>query len=367
MNNQSLFRHQAWTINASLVCALLLHACAAQVRDPADDATDPHVSEALATSKAITGTINSAGTSWVSHKMAMTGPTDVEATLSWTNTSADLNLYVYVDGVLKGYSNKSARPETVKLTGLVGKELSFGIKARSGGISSYSLAIKLTTPDPAPPPATSTTLTGSIDSGGTSWRSHKMTMTGPTDVNATLSWTNASADLNLYVYVDGVLKGYSNKSARPEVVKLSGLVGKELSFGIKARTGGVSAYSLAVVLSAPAAEPPPPPPPATCATDPFPGRPSAGKVLWGAAVSGNGDPTNRHEIPGGHPLSVRRTFFAWDKRATSMVTMARNDLTAGRIPWVSTKTPSWADMAAGKHDAEIDQMLLALDALPGPV
>lgn len=50
-----------------------------------------------------------------------------------------------------------------------------------------------------------------------------------------------------------------------------------------------------------------------------------------------------------------------------MVNMAKGDLANGRLPWVSIKTPVWADMAAGKHDAEIDEMLRALDALSGPV
>ena len=35
------------------------------------------------------------------------------------------------------------------------------------------------------------------------------------------------------------------------------------------------------------------------------------------------------------------------------------DLAAGRLPWVSLKTPGWAAMADGTHDAEIDQLLTA--------
>jgi hypothetical protein len=71
-------------------------------------------------------------------------------------------------------------------------------------------------------------------------------------------------------------------------------------------------------------------------------------------VAGNGDPAPRHEVPSGHPLSLRRTFWRWDQRLTNMITTARSDHEHGRLPWVSTKTPSWADMGAGLHDAEID-------------
>jgi hypothetical protein len=66
-------------------------------------------------------------------------------------------------------------------------------------------------------------------------------------------------------------------------------------------------------------------------------------------------------------MGLRRTYFGWDKRTTSMVNTARADLAAGRLPWVSTKTPAWAAVASGQHDAEIDSMLRALDALGGPV
>ncbi|MEE8601981.1 hypothetical protein [Euzebya tangerina] len=98
-----------------------------------------------------------------------------------------------------------------------------------------------------------------------------------------------------------------------------------------------------------------------------PGVPPPGTVLWGAAVGGNDDPVPRHEAPTGQVLGVRRTFFQWDARATGLVTTAESDLAAGRVPWVSVKTPSWDAMAAGGHDDEIDDLLLALGALDGPV
>lgn len=98
----------------------------------------------------------------------------------------------------------------------------------------------------------------------------------------------------------------------------------------------------------------------------FPGDVAPGTLRWGAAIGGNADPA-RHESVAGTSMGLRRTFFQWHQRTGSMVRTAKADLAVGRLPWVSVKPPSWAAMAKGTHDAEIDQMLLALDAVGGPV
>jgi hypothetical protein len=72
-------------------------------------------------------------------------------------------------------------------------------------------------------------------------------------------------------------------------------------------------------------------------------------------------------------MGVRRTFWSWSQRPGSMVTTAKPDAAAGRVPWVSTKPPlvssgsAWAAVGSGAYDAEIDQMLKALGTVPGPV
>lgn len=102
----------------------------------------------------------------------------------------------------------------------------------------------------------------------------------------------------------------------------------------------------------------------------YPGQPAAGDVMWGAFYrpnSGSDDVGTRYENPAGHHLEISRSYFNWSQRTSSMISTARSDLAAGRLPWVSVKPPSWASMAAGRHNAEIDQMLRALDALNGPV
>lgn len=111
----------------------------------------------------------------------------------------------------------------------------------------------------------------------------------------------------------------------------------------------------------------------------YPGQPASGTLFWGAAIGGNADPVERHEIPSGEPLSLRRTFWRWDQRTGSMISTAADDLENGRLPWVSVKPPvcpdgearcensDWTGMADGVYDAQIDEMLTALAALPGPV
>ncbi|HEY8544812.1 MAG TPA: hypothetical protein VIL36_07180 [Acidimicrobiales bacterium] len=116
-----------------------------------------------------------------------------------------------------------------------------------------------------------------------------------------------------------------------------------------------------------------PAPPTTTAPDPdpapdFPGAVPAGSLRWGAAIDGNGNPVPRHEDPSGQPLALRRTFWRWDQRLGGMLNVIRDDLAHDRLPWVSLKPGgSWHDMGSGAFDAQIDELLRALDAVDGPV
>lgn len=117
--------------------------------------------------------------------------------------------------------------------------------------------------------------------------------------------------------------------------------------------------------------PPPPepddPPPSTADGRAYPGQPAPGTVLWGASLDGNQDPYERHERAAGATMGVRRTFFAWSQRTGSLINIARDDARDGRVSWVSVKTPSWREMANGRHDGAIDEMLRAMDAIDNPI
>jgi hypothetical protein len=133
--------------------------------------------------------------------------------------------------------------------------------------------------------------------------------------------------------------------------------------------GGVKnnvSTTTAPATTAPATTVPRVPAPAGSFVPKFPGDVAPGAVRWGAAIGGNSDPA-RHEAVAGTSMGLRRTFFSWTQRTGSMVSTARADLAAGRLPWVSIKPPSWAAMANGTYDGQIDEMLRALDGLNGPV
>lgn len=105
----------------------------------------------------------------------------------------------------------------------------------------------------------------------------------------------------------------------------------------------------------------------------YPAQPEPGTLFWGASMQLSiHDPETRHEEPAGAPLSLHRSFFRWDQRIGNMITRAENDLSNNRLPWVSIKPPNqgedrWQRIANGEFDDELDDMLMALDALNGPV
>lgn len=95
------------------------------------------------------------------------------------------------------------------------------------------------------------------------------------------------------------------------------------------------------------------------------GIPTCGTYV-GAAHGSNSDPASL-ESTIGRRLAVHRTYYT-GSQVTSAVTMARNDLAAGRLPWISFKLPySWSDMAAGRGDPWARDLASRLSALNGPV
>ncbi len=95
------------------------------------------------------------------------------------------------------------------------------------------------------------------------------------------------------------------------------------------------------------------------------GLPSCGTYL-GAAHGSNTDPAVLEAATGGR-LGIRRTYWT-ASQVSSAVSVARNDLAHGRLPWISFKLPyAWADMATGAGDAWARDIATRLSALPGPV
>ena len=105
------------------------------------------------------------------------------------------------------------------------------------------------------------------------------------------------------------------------------------------------------------------------------GVPLAGQVLFGSA-SGNSaqDPLPQEGVFGSR-FGIHRTYWQANQQSKA-VQRAAVDLQAGRLPWISFKTPtapgsstklSWAQMAAGDGDAWARDLAQQLGGLSGPV
>lgn len=95
------------------------------------------------------------------------------------------------------------------------------------------------------------------------------------------------------------------------------------------------------------------------------GIPAKGAFV-GAAVGSNADPA-AFEKEMGRRLGVRRTYWQ-ATQVSNAVSVAKADIAAGRLPWMSFKFPhSWSQMAAGKGDAWARDLATKLAALNGPV
>ncbi len=101
-----------------------------------------------------------------------------------------------------------------------------------------------------------------------------------------------------------------------------------------------------------------------CVTNPM-GIPATGQTYLGAS-SGHGDIRDR-EGQVGSTMRVHRTYYAAD-RITAAVRVAKQDVEAGRLPWISFKAPhSWAQMSSGAGDAWARELADGLATVPGPV
>lgn len=95
------------------------------------------------------------------------------------------------------------------------------------------------------------------------------------------------------------------------------------------------------------------------------GIPECG-VYVGGAFGSNTDPAS-WEATLGQNLGVHRTFYS-AKQVDWAVSVAKQDLAAGRLPWISFKLPTdWASMADGAGDAWARDLTSKLDQLDGPV
>lgn len=96
------------------------------------------------------------------------------------------------------------------------------------------------------------------------------------------------------------------------------------------------------------------------------GIPPSGQTYLGAAVSG-GNTIEGREASLGAAMRVHRTYYS-SGQIQNATNQAKDDVKAGRLPWISFKAPaSWAAMANGSGDAWATQLAKSLATVPGPV
>lgn len=99
-----------------------------------------------------TGNLDAAGVAWQPNRQHFDGPGTAKATLDWTTTTADLNLFLRNGAtVLAAATSKTTRPETISWSVTAAADLDWGVKAVTGA-TAYRLQIDFT---PAGQPAAS--------------------------------------------------------------------------------------------------------------------------------------------------------------------------------------------------------------------
>lgn len=325
-----------------------------------------NASEAVVKLAHIEGSGNQTTGRWQLFDVTVPHDTTITATANWSS-SANVNIFLYdASGQLVAKANSlTARPETLDYEAKAGDyELAVLVKT---GSASYEVDVLGQAAGPL------AVIEGSGDQKSGRWQRFPIAVDHASTLEFVADWTGGG-NVNLILRDEdrNVLTRADNKRRKPETMTYEADAGIfELVVYIRR---GSAAYRVEVTATPPGPQDDPQHP--TPGDDPiddapfkpaYAGQPAPGSVLWGAGVGGNDDPVARHESPAGTTMPLRRTFFQWRHRTGYMVDMARDDLAAGRLPWVSTKTPGWSAMARGDHDAEIDQMLRALDELDGPV
>jgi hypothetical protein len=98
----------------------------------------------------------------------------------------------------------------------------------------------------------------------------------------------------------------------------------------------------------------------------FAGDPGLGRLYYGCSMPYYKDLAAWEDWLG-RPLAAHRHYHEADE-TVRLQNKASADLTVGRLPLASTKSPgTWEDVARGSHDAWLDALLFAGKAVGGPV
>ncbi len=132
-------------------------------------------------------------------------------------------------------------------------------RRRTAGVIAAAVAVAvLTIPAPGAVAQTST-FSGTVDSAGTNWRVHAFSVPQAGTITATLDWSDPAVNLNLFLRdQSGVQVAAAATPNRPETITYDATTTGTYSFGVKAKSGGATGYTLTVAHPDEPTGPPPP-------------------------------------------------------------------------------------------------------------
>ena len=178
---------------------------------------------ASAASDSFAGAVDESGDRFDAYFIDVTDVGPIEATLAWTDTSADLNLFIKDPtntGVANSTSN-SANPEVVSFYATAADLGTWTIRVKAKtGASDYTLDVTHSNGEPPDPPGQ--TFTGNGNAASDPWNAHKLQITEPGVIDASLDWADAGADLRILLKnPQGVTLASADSNNKPEVLSHS--------------------------------------------------------------------------------------------------------------------------------------------------
>lgn len=244
----ALSSRRALVVALALLLALPLVGSSTGTSRPAAAQDEPPASTLMAMDR-FSGTVNPAGTSFVTHSFVVGAAGTRRLTLDWPSATTDLNLGLRdpAGTYVKWAGSPTARPETITWDMTATGTWTLAVKAKAGPATSYSAVVE----DVAPTPACPGDFCGAVSTTGTSFVAHKFSVPASGLVRVVLDWDTAGANLDLGLRRpdDVVVASTRSTTARPEVLEFAATTPGTWAVTVQAKSGSAS-YTATVSIGA---------------------------------------------------------------------------------------------------------------------